>query len=240
MAPRTLPLIVLAAGLCTTCSSKIDPNAGLFSCQTDKDCGSGDQCVKQAVRPGGLCFPIGQCKPEVCNGIDDDCDGVVDNGFDLTTDPNNCGQCGHACPGADAGATACAQSRCLETNCGNGIDDDGNGLTDCADPACLGQSCSADGGVCGTAWAPVDAGQDAGCAPDAGCGTDAGLDGGCDPDAGCVSDAGLDGGCDPDAGCFQDAGAPDAGSPDSGMPDAGVCPNGADSGCVLVPACLGG
>jgi hypothetical protein len=34
---------------------------------------------------------------EVCNNFDDDCDGVVDNGFDLKTDPMNCGVCGHEC-----------------------------------------------------------------------------------------------------------------------------------------------
>ncbi|HYP89553.1 MAG TPA: MopE-related protein [Polyangiaceae bacterium] len=34
---------------------------------------------------------------EVCNYLDDDCDGVVDNGFDLTSDAENCGVCGTAC-----------------------------------------------------------------------------------------------------------------------------------------------
>ncbi len=34
---------------------------------------------------------------ELCNGLDDDCDGVIDNGFDLQTDNGNCGACGTVC-----------------------------------------------------------------------------------------------------------------------------------------------
>ena len=34
---------------------------------------------------------------EICDTVDNDCDGVVDNGFDLDTDPQNCGLCGHVC-----------------------------------------------------------------------------------------------------------------------------------------------
>jgi hypothetical protein len=39
------------------------------------------------------------CTPstEVCDGKDNDCDGVVDNGFDLMNDPANCGACGTKC-----------------------------------------------------------------------------------------------------------------------------------------------
>jgi hypothetical protein len=35
--------------------------------------------------------------PEACNGLDDDCDGMVDEDFDLATDPAHCGACGSAC-----------------------------------------------------------------------------------------------------------------------------------------------
>src|SRR5688572_14610142 len=49
-----------------------------------------------AAPDGGIisgCVP----SPESCNGLDDDCDRVIDDGFDLTQDPRHCGQCGRAC-----------------------------------------------------------------------------------------------------------------------------------------------
>jgi len=50
-------------------------------------------------------FDAGMCVPmtETCNMRDDDCDGVPDNGFDLTTDSMNCGTCGSACAGTCIG-----------------------------------------------------------------------------------------------------------------------------------------
>lgn len=73
---------------------------------------------------------------EVCNDIDDDCDGVVDEGFSA----------GMPCDGDDSdscmdGVLRCDGS-CAETGqakveiCNGAVDDDCNGVTDCADPAC--------------------------------------------------------------------------------------------------------
>ncbi|MBF5042999.1 hypothetical protein FGE12_11445 [Aggregicoccus sp. 17bor-14] len=79
---------------------------------------------------------------ERCNQADDDCDGQVDEGFDLQTDVNNCGSCGHACAAGDH----CSGGVCYaatETACFGGVDEDGNGLIDCADPVCNNQSCGA-------------------------------------------------------------------------------------------------
>lgn len=34
---------------------------------------------------------------EICDTLDNDCNNVTDEGFDLTSDPNNCGSCGTVC-----------------------------------------------------------------------------------------------------------------------------------------------
>jgi hypothetical protein len=39
------------------------------------------------------CFP----RTELCNNLDDNCNGQADDGFDLSTDVLNCGRCGNRC-----------------------------------------------------------------------------------------------------------------------------------------------
>jgi len=34
---------------------------------------------------------------EQCNSLDDNCDGTIDEGFNLSSDPSNCGSCGNVC-----------------------------------------------------------------------------------------------------------------------------------------------
>lgn len=49
--------------------------------------------------------------PEICDEIDNDCDGQVDDGFDLHADPENCGSCENVCPDE----TPCTDGFCLAT-----------------------------------------------------------------------------------------------------------------------------
>lgn len=48
---------------------------------------------------------------ELCNALDDDCDGMVDEGFDLMADADHCGYCGNVCENAN-GSTACNAGTC--------------------------------------------------------------------------------------------------------------------------------
>ncbi len=87
---------------------------------------------------------LGQVIPraELCDQVDDDCDGAVDEDFDLTRDNAHCGSCNLACVGA-----TCVGSRCLvglvETDCADGADNENDGLPDCMDPDCSNLSCGA-------------------------------------------------------------------------------------------------
>ena len=59
---------------------------------------------------------------EVCNKVDDDCDGQPDEGFDLARDPNHCGACGVVCA-VNNGQASCVNSQCAVGSCNNGYVD---------------------------------------------------------------------------------------------------------------------
>jgi len=80
-----------------------------FTCQTgfydaDSDPTNGCECTKTNA---GV---------EICDGIDNDCNGIVDDGFDLTSDVDNCGACNHQCAFPFAMAS-CENSTCKQGAC---------------------------------------------------------------------------------------------------------------------------
>jgi hypothetical protein len=104
---------------------------GLAGCRINDYClecaanGSGDGGTRDGTAvtsEGGIVCDPNQIHPEVCNGVDDNCDGQTDEGFDLQTDPMNCGACGTQCnkPGAQ---TRCIAGSCAITGCFSGFDD---------------------------------------------------------------------------------------------------------------------
>jgi hypothetical protein len=58
-----------------------------------EDAGAADAGHVDASADAGMCM----AEPEQCNQVDDDCDGRIDNGFNLMTDLENCGRCGVRC-----------------------------------------------------------------------------------------------------------------------------------------------
>jgi hypothetical protein len=50
--------------------------------------------------------------PEICNGLDDNCDGRVDEDWDFFNDPNNCGGCNIVCSGLNVDVRQCTSGAC--------------------------------------------------------------------------------------------------------------------------------
>lgn len=153
---RSLLLSAAMLALLISCSVTFNDQVK-YACKSDADCGGdGFTCAMSPSR-SVCCKPTGpevcdkvdnDCdgfvdntgKQETCNGLDDDCNGLADDGFDLRTNSNHCGECNKVCPGTQF----CKASMCtvrLENSCFDNFDDDGNGLTDCEDPSCDQRPC---------------------------------------------------------------------------------------------------
>ena len=130
------------------------------SCSAGQTCANAS-CVSTVVDPATLSDYTGtvarldggppSCIPEAeaCNRLDDDCDGRVDEDFDLLGDEMNCGSCGSRCVPARA-VGECVVGACTITSCGSGFDDcDGNVANGCEDDLTTTANC----GACGTACA---------------------------------------------------------------------------------------
>ena len=121
------------------------------SCAAEESCnGEDDDCdraIDEGVSPpvDGTCLDDGVCagleahcvdgewtcvgqldgyevNERACDGLDNDCDGRVDEGTQLDTDPDHCGRCGHRCELANA-ASRCASGQCLLEGCLQGHHD---------------------------------------------------------------------------------------------------------------------
>jgi Notch-like protein len=102
--------------------------------------------------PGTGPDPDAGCVPEaeVCNGEDDDCDTVADNGDPGSGEDCNTGMSGVCAAGTtacEAGAIACNPSVAPQAESCNGLDDDCNGEADDGNPG--------GGGACNTGMAGV-------------------------------------------------------------------------------------
>jgi hypothetical protein len=116
------PAACIAANNCTLTKSA-ETNGCYGACAADgrTDCQAGSS----------VCTHPGK-SAETCNGLDDDCDGLIDNGFDLLTDVSNCGSCGYACALPGASTQTCVAGACQSTACTAGFKDlNGNGADGC-------------------------------------------------------------------------------------------------------------
>ncbi|HET8937181.1 MAG TPA: hypothetical protein VFN67_27255 [Polyangiales bacterium] len=91
---------------CTRTSGFGPCGEGRLDCVDGKDA---LECVRSESSPD----------VEACNDQDDDCDGQIDEAFDISSDRANCGSCGHACVSSElccgglcVAMTAAAASGC--------------------------------------------------------------------------------------------------------------------------------
>jgi len=93
---------------CASCTDA--DHDGFFAqtgCLTAVDCNDTDD----TIRPNAA---------ELCNGRDDNCTGVADEGFDLTSNPAHCAACDHACSFVNA-VSVCVDSVCQLGSCNSGF-----------------------------------------------------------------------------------------------------------------------
>jgi hypothetical protein len=115
----------------------VDNNTSSTACTTDADCTDPNTpyCVVGATPPQKVCgtkvIKVGD-QPELCNNLDDDCDGTVDNN---TTDSGgycgtNLGICSQGKKICTAGTLVCSGQVDKQTEICNGADDDCDGVID--------------------------------------------------------------------------------------------------------------
>jgi hypothetical protein len=128
----------------SACSEGKTPPTG--DAQND---GTGDQVTEgQDIETDDELTP---CIPsaETCNGRDDDCDGEIDNGFDLLFDASNCGACGWVCE-LDHATAMCENGACWVDTCDEGYYDANDDPSDGCEYTCTLESTneSVEDGTC--------------------------------------------------------------------------------------------
>jgi Notch-like protein len=105
---------------CVNCGVTGDDDGGMVG---DDDGGvDGPSSDARVDGPPPVNCDAGESGEEICNGLDDDCDTITDEGFVLLDDPLNCGVCGKSCA-LDGTLTQCTTGQCVINGCAAGAVD---------------------------------------------------------------------------------------------------------------------
>jgi hypothetical protein len=100
----------------------------------DKSPGKDSELQQDLKKANDICL-----NAEFCNGKDDDCDGKIDEDFNLQTDPLNCGKCGNSCMYLSKlnAYPLCDKGKCSAKNCFGGYIDKNGDPKDGCEYACI-------------------------------------------------------------------------------------------------------
>jgi hypothetical protein len=150
-------------GLDDDCDDVIDEGLDMMlTCGAGACARSVVACISGTPR---TCTP-GSPSAEACNGIDDDCDGTVDEGFqDLTCGVGACRRTMSSCEGGIArtctpGPSSPEVCNAIDDDCDGSIDEDFNGTVSCGMGECRRTVTSCSGGTPG-ACVPGEPGAEA-------------------------------------------------------------------------------
>ncbi len=105
----------------------VEGRCGIAACDPgfdDRNADPSDGCEATCIISAG--------GREICDAVDNDCDGMVDEGFDLQTDAAHCGACDRACPQPANAAAVCIAGECALGACAGGfVDLDGDAANGC-------------------------------------------------------------------------------------------------------------
>lgn len=137
---------------CPSDPNKTDP--GLCGCGVSDNlighpCGTGGLgvCavgVIQCSHGYQYCEQATNASPEVCDGLDNDCNGVVDDNISSDACGSDVGVCSPGTTQCIAGSTVCQNSVGPSVELCNGLDDDCDGIVDNVVP----EACGSDVGTC--------------------------------------------------------------------------------------------
>jgi len=134
---RCLPLVlVFLLGGCT--SPSVDSPG-------DADTGHDGGEVGLDAAPDAACIPTETTETVCDDGLDSDCDGLVDcddpHCGAMPCDDGDPGTSNDTCVTGVCVGTSCVPTESVESLCDDGVDNDCSGDADCADTQCLGASC---------------------------------------------------------------------------------------------------